>query len=73
MQVLYAVLDLDDSLGELRRQLAYEDGDDDGRGSSVVQNGGGIFAMMDNLYRGWGDSYDAPSYHKHPTDAEYVH
>ena len=72
LQVLYAALDMDDSLGDVRRQLAYEEIDIDDLGMTV-QNGGGLFAMMSNLYRGCEDSYDTPGYHKTPSDSECVH
>jgi hypothetical protein len=65
--VLNGVLDLDDSFGDVRRQLAYEETQEDGQGFSR-ENGDGIFAMMTNLYRGWDDNY-----HKIPNDSEYVH
>ena len=72
-QVLYGLLDLGDSLGDIRRQLAYEDNDGD-QGSALAQNGGGIFALMATLYRAWEDRYDDnPVYLKDASDSEYVH
>ena len=73
LQVLYGVLDLDDSLGDVRRQLAYEESQGDGQGDRLADNGGGLFATMSNLYTGWDDTYDTTGYHKNPSDSEYVH
>ena len=71
-QVLHELLDLDDSLGEMRRQLAYEDTDGGAHGDLSSQNGGGIFTTMISLHRGWGDVYDNSGYPRSPTDSEYV-
>ena len=71
-QVLYGLLDLNDNLGETRRQLAYAESYSDEDGNPIAQNGGGLFMLMNNLYRGWEDSYDNSVYHKEASDSEYV-